>query len=301
MVVVELGWIAFAWPFVNEHYDVFDPDPASSAAPAGYELGTGLPGLSLVAHAARIELVLLAGLAAAGLVRRLRARRWDLAAVCLVAAPLLIVGLNSYGGEGRYRFYLFALPWLSFLAAVACAPGASTRVRSVFRAWRLALATAALGVCLLFAYFGLELSNHATPDDVDAVQWFERHAPRDSLLVGLASTFPRRLSARYARVYDPAFPGAPGLTEHVAYRGRRLGRGDVRRLHATLRAFGARHTFLIVTPIQENFVRLYGLLPAESPETLKRALRDSRSFRVAYDRGPAAIFEYRPHAKGRRL
>jgi GT2 family glycosyltransferase len=301
MIVVELGWVALAWPFVNEHYDVFDPDPASSAAPAGYELGTGLPGLSLVSHAARIAPVLLAGLAVAGLVRRLRARRWDLAAVCLVAAPLLIVGANSYGGEGRYRFYLFALPWLSFLAAAACAPGTSTRVRSAFRAWRLTLATAALGVCLLFAYFGLELSNHATADDVEAVQWFERHAPKDSLLVGLSATFPRRLSADYARVYDPAYPGVPGLTDYVAYRGRKLGRGDVRRLHATLGAFGARHTFLIVTPIQEHFVRLYGLLPTGSSETLKRALRGSRSFRVAYDSGPAAIFEYRPPAKRGRL
>jgi GT2 family glycosyltransferase len=300
MVVVELGWVALAWPFVNEHYDVFDPDPASSAAPAGYELGTGLPGLSLVAHAARIELLLVAGLAVAGLVRRLRARRWDLAAVCMVAAPLLIVGVNSYGGEGRYRFYLFALPWLSFLAAVACAPGASTRIRGVFRTWRLALATAALGVCMLLAYFGLELSNHATRDDVDAVRWFERHAPRDSLLIGLSPTFPRRLSARYARVYDSAFPGVPGLTDYVAYRGRRLGRGDIRRVGATLRAFGAPHTFLIITPIQEHFARLYGLLPPGSSESLKRALRGARSFRVAYDRGPAAIFEYRQQAKRRR-
>jgi GT2 family glycosyltransferase len=300
MVAVELGWIALAWPFVNEHYDVFDPDPASSAAPAGYELGSGLPGLSLVAHAARIELVLVAGLAVAGLVRRLRARRWDLAAVSLVAAPLLIVGLNSYGGEGRYRFYLFALPWLAFFAAAACMPGAPARLSRTFRAWRLALATAALGVCMLFAYFGLELSNHATREDVDAVRWFERHAPRDSLLVGLSPAFPRRLSARYARVYDPAYPGVPGLTDYVAYRGRRLGRRDLRRLRTTLGAFGAPHTFLIVTPIHEHFVRLYGLLPPGSSETLKRALRGARSFRVAYDRGPAAIFELRRHAKRRR-
>jgi GT2 family glycosyltransferase len=293
MVVVELGWFALAWPYVDEHYDIFDPDPASSAAPAGYELGTGLPGLSLVSHAARFGLALVAGLAAAGLVRRLRARRWDLAAVCLVAAPLLIVGANSYGGEGRYRFYLFALPWLSFLAAAACAPGTSTRIRSAFRAWRLALATAALGVCLLFAYFGLEVSNYTTRDDVDAVEWFERHAPSDSLLVGLTPTFPRRLSAGYARVYDPTFPGLPGLTDYVGYRGRRLGRGDVPRLDATLSGFGARHTFLIITPLQEHLVRLYGLLPAGSSEALKRELRRSRSFRVAYDRGPAAIFEWR--------
>ena len=300
MALVELSWVALAWPYVDEHYDVFDPDPASSAAPAGYELGGGLPGLALVAQAARIELVLVAGLAVAGLVRRLRARRWDLGAASLVVAPLLIVGLNSYGGEGRYRFYLFALPWLCFFAAVACAPATSTRITSAFRAWRLALATAALSVCMLFAYFGLELSNHVTSDDVDTARWFERHAPPDSLLLGLAPSFPRRLSARYPRVYDPAYPGVPGLSDYVAYRGRRLDRSDLRHLRATVSAYGARHTFLIVTPIQENFVRLYGLLPAGSSASLARALRASRSFRLVYERGAASIFEYRPDAEARR-
>jgi GT2 family glycosyltransferase len=297
MAFVELVWVALAWSYVNEHYSVFDPDPASSAAPAGYQLGSGLPGLALVAQAARLELVLVGGLALIGLVRRLRARRWDLAVASLVVAPVLIVGFNSYGGEGRYRFYLFALPWLCCFAAVACAPAASSRIRGVFRGWRLALATAALGVCMLLAYFGLELSSHITSQDVHTAAWFERHAPRDALVMGLAPNFPRRMSARYTRVYDPAFPGVPALSDYVAYRRRRLDRGDVPRIAATLGAFGARHTFLILTPSQERFGRLYGLLPPGTSESLTRALRASRLFRPVYERGPAAIFELRPRAE----
>jgi len=297
MALVELVWVALAWSYVNEHYDVFDPDPASSAAPAGYELGSGLPGLALVAQAARLELMLVGGLALIGLVRRLRARRWDLAVASLVVAPLLIVGFNSYGGEGRYRFYLFALPWLCFFAAVACAPAASSRIRGAVRGWRLALATAALGLCMLLAYFGLELSSHITSKDVRTAAWFERHAPRDSLVMGLAPNFPRRMSARYTRVYDPAFPGVPALSDYIAYRRHRLGRRDVPSIAATLGAFGARHTFLILTPSQERFGRLYGLLPPGTSESLARGLRTSRLFRPVYERGPASIFELRPHAE----
>ena len=63
----------------------------------------------------------------------------------LLVAPLLIVGVQSYGGEGRYRFYLFALPWLCFFAAAACAPPTPTGLPRALRAWRLALATGALG------------------------------------------------------------------------------------------------------------------------------------------------------------
>jgi GT2 family glycosyltransferase len=291
MAAVEVGWIALAWPYVSAHYTIFDPEPTSSAAPAGYEVGKGLPGLALVAYGARVELLLFAGLALLGVVRRLRARRWDLALAVLVAAPVLIIGLNSYGGEGRYRFYLFALPWLAFFAAVACAPS-WTRLRNPLRAIPLALVSAALGVCVLFAYFGQELSNHVTRADVDAAAWFERHAPRDSLLVGLTPSFPRRLSSRYAHVYVPTHPGAPALSDYPGYRHRRLGRGDIRRITKTIGAYDAPHTFLIVTPSQQRFARLFGLMHAGSARGLTRALLGSRSFQLVYASEGASVFEY---------
>jgi GT2 family glycosyltransferase len=299
MALIEVSWVALAWPYLADHYDLFDPDPSSSAAPAGYHPGDGPSGLVLVAYAARLELLLFAALAVIGLVRRLRARRWDLPAAILVAAPLLIVGVQSYGGEARYRFYLFALPWLCFFAAAACAPAVSTRLSSPLRAWRLALATGALGVCVLFAYFGLELSNRVRSDDVDAAVWFERHAPPRSLLVGLTPSFPRRLSARYPRVYDPSHPGAPALTDSAAYRGRRLGPRDLPRVEATLRTYGASRTFLILSSSTERFGRLYGLLPAGSLQRLGRALRASTAFRLVYERGDASIFRYRSGSKER--
>jgi len=300
MAAVEAGWIALAWPYVSEHYTIFDPEPTSSAAPAGYEVGKGLPGLALVAYSARVELLLFAGLALLGVVRRLRARRWDLALAVLVAAPVLIIGLNSYGGEGRYRFYLFALPWLAFFAAVACAPSSWTRVRNPFRVGPLALVSAALSVCLLFAYFGQELSNHVTRADVDAAAWFERHAPRDSLLVGLTPSFPRRLSSRYAHVYVPTHPGAPALSDHPGYRRRRLGRADIHRITKTIGGYGAPHTFLIVTPSQQRFARLFGLMDAGSARGVERALRSSRSFQLVYAGGGASVFKYWTDRRTRR-
>ena len=299
MALVEVAWAALAWPYVSDHYAIFDPEPGSSAAPAGYQPGRGLPGLVLVAYAARVELILFAGLAAAGLIRRLRARRWDLAVAALVAAPMVVIGLNSYGGEGRYRFYLFALPWLCFFAAVACAPVASTRLRGLLRGWRLALAGAALAVCVLFASFGQELSNHITSDDVRAAAWFERHAPRDSLLMGLTPSFPRRISARYAAVYARSHPGAPALIDHARYRRRGFGHRELTHLEATIGAYGPR-TFLTVTPSQEHYSRLFGLLPAGSSARLVRTLRESHAFELVYERGRASIFRYRPPVKERK-
>jgi GT2 family glycosyltransferase len=297
MALVELWWVGLAWSYVSDHYDLFDPDPASSAAPTGYVPGHGLPGLVLVAYATRFELIAFAVLALAGLVRRLRARRWDLAVAVLLVSPLLIVGLQSYGGEGRYRFYLFALPWLCFFAAAACAPPKSTGLPRSLRAWRLVLATGVLGACFLFGYFGLELSNRVRSDDVKAARWFERHAPRHSLLTGFDSTFPRRLSARYPDVYDPAFPGAPALIQRAAYRSHPLGRRDVPGIAETLRGYGNRRTFLILTSSQRRLGRLFGLFPPRSVESLDEALRASRAFRLVYEGRDASIFRLRPGTK----
>jgi hypothetical protein len=64
--------------------------------------------------------------------------------------PALVVGLQSYGGEGRYRTYLFALPWLCFFAAAALSP-TRARLRTLRHRASLTLATVCLATCLLFA------------------------------------------------------------------------------------------------------------------------------------------------------
>jgi hypothetical protein len=147
---------------------------------------------------------------------------------------------------------------------------------------------------LLFAYFGLELMNRVDPDDVAAATWFERHAPTDSVFVGVTANFPRRLTARYAAVYDPAYLGTLPLTDDAAYRSHRLGAADLPRIEKTLRGYGASHTFLTLTGSQKRYARLYGLLPAGSLQSLESALRTSPDFRLVYQRGSASIFEYRP-------
>jgi hypothetical protein len=298
MGLVEAWWLWRAWPYLSEHFSLLDPAPSSSGAPAGYSIGDGLRGLALVAYAVRVEILILVALAAVGLVRRLRKGHWDLAPATLVVAPLVVVGLQSYQGEGRYRAYLFALPWLCFLAAAAFAP-TRARLGTLTHRALLTLASACLATCLLFAYFGLELMNRIDRDDVAAATWFEQHAPTDSVFVGATANFPRRLTARYAAVYDPAYPGALPLTDRAAYRRPRFGAADVRRIANTLRAYGSPHTFLTLSGSQERYARLYGLLPAGSMQSLEGALRTSPDFHLMYRRGPSSIFEYRPRGEPR--
>jgi GT2 family glycosyltransferase len=286
MGLVEAWWVALAWPFLIRHFVLFDPNPGASAQP---EARHGLPGLELVTHASWVGVGLMAALASIGLIRRLRAGHWDLAAAALILGPLLVVGVQSYGGEGRIRIYLFALPWLCFLAAAACAPVTSNGFSRILRSWRLALASAAVGACLLFAYFGLEYINRISADDVHAATWFEEHAPRSSTLVSVMGYFPYRLTARYPVVYANSLT----LPNNDRFRQRPIAQADVRR---DLRAY-KQPRFIVLSPDQEHYARLYGLLPPGSLQSLSRGLGTSPFFRLVYRRGGASIYEDASHAR----
>lgn len=289
MAVVEAWWVALAWPFVGSHFNLIEPGSAGAGAP-GRDLGAALPGAALSFYAPAAVMGLLIVLALIGMVRRLRVGERDLVPVCLIVAPALGAGLQSYGGEGGFRAYLFGLPWLAFFAAVACTRAPSPGPRLGFR--RLLAATSAVGVCLLFAYFGQDLANRIRSDDVRAAAWYEGHAPPGSVRLNLAPISPNRLTPRYPQVSlgDPS-----ALLERPGFTGHRLGAGDLPRLERLVAAQRARRTFLVLTRGQEDYARLNGLLPKGSVTSLARALSGSTGFRLVYRRPTAWIFEYARH------
>jgi GT2 family glycosyltransferase len=291
LALVELWWVSLAWPFLSRHFVLFDPNPTESARPGG---GDGLPGVALVTHAPRVGAALVAALAAVGLARRLRAGHWDLAAVALVVGPLGVAGVQSYGGEGRVRLFLFMLPWLCFFAAAACAPARATRLRGALRGWRLALSSGAIGVCLVFAYFGSEYVNRISRDDIDAARWFEAHAPARSSLADVIGPFPSRLTARYPAVYA----NTTTLVKDSSYRNGGGLRVDLAEVKRGLREL-PRPRFVVTGASQARYARFYGLLPPGDFGRLESTLRRSRSLRLVYRRGATSIYEdVRPSRTG---
>jgi GT2 family glycosyltransferase len=291
MAAVELWWVALAWQFVGSHFTLIQPGSSSGAAAAGRNLSAALPGAAFGFYAPAIVMFLTVALAAAGLLRRLRAGKRDLVPVCLIGAPVLAVGLQSYGGEGPYRAFLFALPWLAFLGALACVRPARSGSRPRMSLQRLTIASAALGVTLLFAYFGQELANRIPSADVQASTWYEQHAPAGSVRVNLAPTAPDRLTARYPLVSlgDPS-----ALVEDARFTGHLLGAADIPRLERLIAQQGPHPTYVQLTLGQENYARLNGLLPAGSVTNLVRALGHSSAFQLVFHLPSAWIFRYVP-------
>jgi hypothetical protein len=288
MALLELWWVSLAWSFLHAHFHLIDPGGAGAAAP-GRTLATALPGAGLSFYAPAAVMALMVVLALVGFARRLFGGRLELVPACLIAAPVGVVMVQSYGGEGGYRAYLFALPWLSFLAVFACLGWPSSPRGARMTLVRLFVAATALIACLLYAYFGQELANRVTPGDVRASLWYEQHAPAGSMRIDLAPNAPGRLTARYPLVSlsDPS-----SLVTQIGFTGHRLGSGDVSRLVKLIQRQRARPAYVLLSRLQERYARLNGLLPAGSLSSFVGALEQSPAFRVVYRAPTAWIFQY---------
>ncbi len=293
MAALEVWWVVLAWPFVGTHFSIIEPGGEGAAA-AGRDLSAALPGAALSFYAPAALMAMMAGLAVLGTARRLRGGKRDLVPICLIGAPLLGVGAQSYGGEGPYRAYLFALPWVGFLAALACARWPVTGRPMRISLPRVLVVAPAAGVFLLFACFGQELANRISPDDVRAETWYEQHAPAGSLRIDLAPNAPDRLTPRYPLVSlrDPS-----ALLDQPGFIGHRLGTADIPRLERLIRQQRAVRAYVVVSRGQEDYGRLNGLLPKGSVTSLVGALERSGAFRLVYQRPTAWVFEYVPYAR----
>ena len=291
MLALELIWLAAAWPLVAGKYHVFDFSPLERPSTPGANSAWALPGIGLQMLASQVSVAAVVVLALAGLWRRWRGGHWDLPLIAIMVAPALVLAAQPYSGEGIFRVYLFALPWLCFLAATALVPLSRKRAASALRGFAVAGASAVLGAAMLFAFFGDETVNHITPQDVAIEQWYERNAPAGSAVLYLAPNVPNRMTYRYAAKQVWAGSFSPALTDDPRFRDRQLGLADVPALEETLRGLDGTEDYVMIGPSQINYVRATGVLPPGSVTDLIAALRSSNDFRVIAQDGDALLLQ----------
>jgi O-antigen/teichoic acid export membrane protein len=304
MLTVEAWWVTLAWPFVSSQWSLFDVDPTASAEDTGAH-GVALPGVDVVSVAARLSLVLVCVVAVLGLIRLVqrsraarpeRRRRVDPVPIALAAAPFLIVGFQTYGGEGFLRASLFALPWLALLAAEGCAPRGGPSRRPSRHSFRLIGVTAVVGSLMLLAYFGPELQNRFTRSDVAAEVWYERNAPEGSLRAFYTPHAPLSMTKYYAskRMLPTGQPALSSLPEFDHRLHGLLGPVDVVRIRELLLESSATERYFMITPSQEKYAELYGYMLPQSAASLTAAFLRSPDFEVAFHDGDAYVFKLVP-------
>jgi hypothetical protein len=277
--VLELAWVALAWPFVAQRWSLFQPgmDTPSDGQPAA---AATLPGMDVVARAPMLLVAAVGVLALVGFGRRLRHGELDLLPACLLIAPPCFLALQTYGGEGLFRAYLFALPWLSYLIAtlvVARWP--------VGRGGRTAIAVATVAtaaVCCLsvLSMLGSELVDYVSPRDVAASRWFETSTPPGAYTVVLtgAGEFPLLLTSDYPRHITPSIV----ITDSPRFVPGHTSTATLLAIAEDALTGGAPGGYLAISQHQITLATMNGQIATGQADQLISAVRQSPGFRVVY-------------------
>jgi hypothetical protein len=193
MVVLLAAWVAYmTTSFLSGHFhQVF-----GSLGHVTQNLTTsvsgrvaGSSGHQFIARIRIAATVVTLLLAAAGIVRRLRAGHTDTAMYIIGGAAFLLPALQVYGGEVVLRVVLFSLPAVSYFIARLAFP-----TLSAGRSWLL-IATVAIVACVLleaFQYtrYGNERFESFAREDLATTQAFYRLAPRGSTVYTPNNNYP---------------------------------------------------------------------------------------------------------------
>jgi O-antigen/teichoic acid export membrane protein len=160
----------------------------------GGRLAGSTPTHLLTLHTREGLAAVIIGLAVLGALRRRRHGLSDRVLLALLAVPLLMFGVQSYGGEIALRIYLFMLPAACLLAACAFFPGPQpARVGRPIRAVLPVLAGLAacalvLPAAFFLARYGNEAFEQSPPGELSAMSWVYAHDAGGSRLLWLSET-----------------------------------------------------------------------------------------------------------------
>jgi hypothetical protein len=285
-VAVVLGWMllvarGYTVQHAEELIETFG-EPVTNAHETLNNAAALSPLQRIVSWGGRAVVVAAAAVALAGVWRSWRHRRLQLEAAILMAAPAVLVFVTGFGGEVLFRAFLFAAPFISYLAAYAVLAHAGPRRRGL-RVVMAGALTVALLPGFLLGYYGKERQNYFPPTEIQAVRWVHEHAPPGSLLIEGNRNYPAMFRNYENFVYvpigrEPQDGQDEILGDPVGVLGRWM--GDERFPGA----------YVLLTRSQKIEVEAVDPMPTGTLERIEAALARSPEFRVALDTGDAIVF-----------
>ncbi len=221
-----------------------------------------------------VAYIILAGI---GIVMRVCSGRWDIVPILLAGAPVVILGLQAYGGEGVLRAFFFALPGLALLAALAiyARPG-QTQLRTSLVAGALSLV---LFGGFLFARFGNERMDYYTAEEVAAIAYLYAEAPEGAVLVAGGPSVPWK-AERYEDLSERVIPA------------RMIREGDPDQIATYMREVretNRNEVYFVVTRATSAAVDIFYGLETGALDHLVDELLESGEFRAVLDTDDATI------------
>ena len=223
---------------------------------------------------------------------------------CLLVAAgssLVLIGVVHYGNEDIYRAALFALPWLSILAASRewgterSRNYREGRGRAVLSAVGIVALTALMTFVYIVGDMGFDDLYVTRPSDIAAAVYFNRTAPHGSTVYVIGGYFEEDalVGARYPNFSDTVVLSdglAPGVSVEAA----------ARALTATVERRSGRNFYVLGT--QQAAVQLNedGVMTLDQYFELEYELLRSGKWEKVYMTKTALLLRYVPHhARGK--
>ena len=293
LLAITLVYLGPRFSVVNNTFGILDAlnHPFRNVFRSTSQLPPGLFGRQLAADAARALSVGIGLLALVGMWRGRRAGRPVGTLALLALSPAVVILLSTYGGEALYRAYLFSLPWVAALAAMALNPRPFRAVKAAAAIPGLALLVA-VGL-IIPAYFGLDETTVIPRTEIQASAYFYAHAKAGSLLLG-SPDFPFRLGSTYNQFILGRSDSDPSFLNDRHLWHRTLGTKDLPAFASMIHQYcppaRCRTGYLVISTGQANYATMYGILPDRSLDSLESALLLSPDWTVFYRNQDTIIF-----------
>jgi hypothetical protein len=229
-------------------------------------------------------------LAVAGFVRRLwRGQvRTTLIVAWFAVAPMLTLLGQTYGGEGKFRVFLFGLPFYAMGVAWLCWPGGERRRGSIIASSVVLTVMLALFVVV---YNQPEASYRVQRSDVVASEWLDQNlGGGEKVLTAVPSNFPVTVGQNYYRLDTKG--GFASLWSYLQYLNiSSPSPADVTAYLANV-GQGATHVYIIFSDSQTQYASDHDLFAPGELQSVEASIDQDPAFLHVYDSGTVRIYEY---------
>lgn len=235
--------------------------------------------VSLVSRSLTLGVLILGGI---GFIRRMKAGHVDGPLLVMLAAPLPVLVMTSYGGEVIFRIYLFMLPALAFLAAAMVYPG---RNRGDLP-WAPVIVTIVGGglmVGFLISNNGKDVQYRFRPTEVEAAAWLYNQAPKGTLLIEGARNYPSQFANYENFTYVPLASESPQSRREII-------ENPAMVFDRWLSDPKWNAGFVILTRSQKAYAEMQGVVPEGTFDRITGTLSASPRFKIVYRNEDAVIF-----------
>lgn len=241
--------------------------------------------VALVAWAGRVLSAGMILMATYAWFRRYRKGANDRVLAVLIAAPVFVLGVTSYGGEAIFRIYFFCLPYLALFAATLFF-STKNKMRALSHPIGFAVLIFAMAVGFLLGNNGKDRQYRFSSDEVEAVQWLYARSVPDTLLVEGARSYPSQFMNYENYTYVPI------SNERRDARDALLADPDT----VLTRWFSDpnwQDGYLILTRSQKAYLEALGKMPVGALDQLELDLMASPNFLLVFANKDARIFTAR--------